>query len=115
MKKLAASIALTIVVALPTGASAYYLSCGQVVNWILNGTTQQQGIVAGHATGVVDLYAGLICLTRGNRCPCLANIFTTRLDDFSEAMATELNRCVRDSPSEAAFGPTLRAANAVCR
>jgi len=112
MTKLAASLALAAVLALPVSASAYYLSCGQAVNLLLNGTTQQQGIVAGHSTGVIDTYAGLICLAGGARCTCLRNIFFTRLDDYSEAMATEMNRCARNNPSEAAILPALRAANA---
>jgi hypothetical protein len=113
--KLAAALVLAITIALPAESSAYYLTCGQATNLILNGSSQQQGIAVGHSTGVVDIYAGLICLAGGARCTCLANLFFTRLDAFSEAIATELSRCALVNPSEAAFGPALRAANTVCR
>lgn len=112
MKKTIAALILVLAAASP--ASAYYLTCSRAASLILEGTDQQQGIAAGHSTGVIDVYAGLICLVGGRTCSCLSNMFVNRVSDYSAAMAAEINACLRTNPDEPAFGPALRAAKRVC-
>lgn len=114
MKRFAAAALIAVALLAPTSGWAYYLTCGRTVSLIVNGDEQQRGIAVGHSTGVVDVYAGLVCLVNGARCGCLSNLIVNRTDDFSEAIANELNRCNALSPSEPAFKAALRAANTVC-
>jgi hypothetical protein len=114
MRTIAALILLVGAALAPVGAHAYYLTCETSAQLILQGDDAQQGLAVGHSSGVVDVYAGLVCLTGGARCGCLSSLFFNRLDDFSEAFADELATCAVVTPDDPAFGPALRAAKRVC-
>jgi hypothetical protein len=117
MTKLAALVTIATLAAclvLPSRADAYFLTCSQAVNAILYGNQGQQGVAVGHAAGAVDVLAGLVCLTGGRTCSCLANVIAAQTDAFSNALASQLTSCVAFNPNDPAFGAAMRAARQIC-
>lgn len=108
MKKLILCLSL---LAVPSAGHAYSVTCGQAINAILNGSDTAQALIVGHAAGAVDVLAGLICLTGGRTCGCLASVVTSRPEDYGDAYADQLLACGDDEP---AFGAAMRAARDIC-
>jgi hypothetical protein len=109
MKRLVLALALTIAVAQP--ASAYLLSCGAFRSAVLSGDEQLLGVTVGHAFGVADMIAGLLCFGGDRRCGCLSNI-GDRAEQFGEQTANAILACPAGDP---AFGAVFNAVFDICR
>jgi hypothetical protein len=108
MKRLAFALALTIAAAQP--ASAYFLTCGAVRAAVLLGTDETIAIVSGHAFGVSDMLATLLCFAGDRRCQCLSNM-GDRAGQYGSAVGEAVNPC---PANDSAVGRIFNAALEVC-
>lgn len=112
IRRLAIAFAATLaLVATAPPAQAYNLTCGTFRNFVLSGNDQLLGFATGHAIGVIDELAALLCFVRHPQCNCLRGILDRDAAGIGRAVGNQVAAC---PANDGAFGPATRAAQQFC-
>jgi hypothetical protein len=112
MKTKVLFLALALSTLCASNASAYSLTCGDIVDIFTYGTDEDQMLAVGHLAGTADMVATMLCFGGDRRCNCLKNVVVNQPEALADAYVGWVQSCLDGDP---AVGPAFNAVLQVCR